>query len=51
MKTVENFLAGVIGGMLICMLVFAFTSCKTSGYGCKGKESWGRMVKRINSPN
>ena len=34
MKKLENFLAGVIIGGLICMLLFAFTSCSGSKYGC-----------------
>ena len=38
MKKLENLLAGVIIGGLICMLVFAMTSCRTSGYGCKGNS-------------
>jgi len=29
-------------------LLNGLTSCKTSGYGCRGKESWNGMVKRIN---
>ena len=49
MKKIENFLAGMIIGGLICMLLFAFTSCSHKGYGCKGNESWNHMVKRINS--
>jgi hypothetical protein len=31
-------------------LILAETSCRTSGYGCKGRETWGGMVKRINRP-
>ena len=41
-------------GMKKYLLLFVFvslllSSCKTSGYGCKGNESWGHMVKRINN--
>lgn len=25
------------------------SSCRTSGYGCHGRESWNGMVRRINS--
>lgn len=32
------------------ILVLYMSSCRTSGYGCKGKESWNQMVKRINKP-
>jgi hypothetical protein len=38
MKKLENLLAGMIIGGLICMLVFALTSCSTTGYGCKGRS-------------
>lgn len=34
--------------ILTAIVLFA-ASCKTSGYGCKGRESWGKMVRRINS--
>jgi len=50
MKTVEKFLAGVITGGAICMLLFALTSCSRKGYGCKGRESWKSMERRINRP-
>ena len=30
------------------VLVVFLASCKTSGYGCKGRESWNHMEKRIN---
>lgn len=36
--------------MLTAILILFMSSCRTSGYGCKGKESWGKMVKRINKP-
>jgi hypothetical protein len=32
----------------LAIFVLTFSSCRTSGYGCKGRESWGGMVKRIN---
>lgn len=38
---------------ILCLLVLAvvvFSSCRTSGYGCKGKESWKSMERRINRP-
>lgn len=33
------------------ILLVLFSSCASSrnGYGCKGRESWGGMVKRINN--
>ena len=33
------------------LTIFLLSSCRTSGYGCKGRETWGGMVKRINRPN
>jgi len=51
MKTIEKFLAGVIIGGALMFFLTALTSCSTrNGYGCKGKESWNKMVRRINSP-
>lgn len=37
----------IVGAAFLLMM----TSCKTSEYGCKGKDSWGKTVKRINRPN
>jgi len=41
--------------MLICIkllfiLLFAIflSSCKTTGYGCKGKASWNDVVRKAN---
>lgn len=37
--------------MATILLTIIFSSCSTrNGYGCKGRESWGNMVKRINRP-
>jgi hypothetical protein len=36
--------------ILFIFVVLFGTSCKTSGYGCRGKESWSGVVKRINRP-
>lgn len=51
MKNLENFLAGMITAFLICMLIFALTSCRTSGYGCKGRATWKQTVDRANRFN
>ena len=48
MKKLENLLAGIIIGGLICMVAYALTSCRTSGYGCYGKSTWGQTLKRAN---
>lgn len=36
--------------ILLFVAIIGFTSCRTSGYGCKGRETWGGMIKRINKP-
>jgi hypothetical protein len=38
MKTLEKLLAGIVLGGLICMLLFALSSCATNGYGCHGRS-------------
>jgi hypothetical protein len=35
--------------VVISLFVISMTSCRT-GYGCRGRESWSGMVKRINRP-
>lgn len=32
-----------------CLAMFTMSSCR-AGYGCKGRESWNHMTRRINSP-
>jgi hypothetical protein len=49
MKSVEKLLLGMVIGFGICMLLSILTSCKT-GYGCRGNQSWDKMVKRNNRP-
>jgi hypothetical protein len=52
MKTLEKFLTGFVIGGLMAIMIYAFTSC-TPKYGCGNghkKQSWDRMVRRINSP-
>lgn len=52
MKNLERFLSGFVLGGLIAMIIYAFTSC-TPKYGCghgHPRQSWNRMVNRINSP-
>jgi hypothetical protein len=37
--------------VLLGLVVATLSSCGTrNGYGCKGNQSWDRMVRRINSP-
>jgi hypothetical protein len=38
--------------MATILLTIILSSCNATrnGYGCKGRESWGNMVKRINRP-
>lgn len=40
----------LIAVTLLAILIITQTSCSSSrGYGCKGRESWNHMVRRINS--
>jgi hypothetical protein len=42
-------LKAVCATILLASILMA--SCTTrNGYGCKGNQSWERMVRRINSP-
>ncbi len=53
MKKLENYLLGMILGGLICIVLFAFTSCSSSKYGCgrgNPRMSWNKMVRSINRP-
>ena len=34
---------------IVSLIVMSMSSCRT-GYGCRGRESWVGMVKRINRP-
>ena len=43
-------LTKVLSLIMLLTLIYCLSSCRTSGYGCKGKESWGKMTKRINRP-
>jgi len=37
--------------VLLGLIVATLSSCSTrNGYGCKGNQSWNKMVRRINSP-
>lgn len=50
MKKFENILAGILMGMLFCMIAYALTSCSHKGYGCRGNYSWNRMVWKNTRP-
>lgn len=51
MKVLEKFLLGIIIGGALMFVLTSLTSCSKKGYGCKGNQSWNKMVRRINSPN
>lgn len=34
----------------VATLITSLSSCRTGGYGCKGRESWKSLERRINSP-
>ena len=36
--------------IILSALTIMLMSCGTSGYGCKGRESWKHMERRINRP-
>ena len=42
-------MTGFIVSSLLVILMMFLTSCGTQGYGCRGKESWDKMVRRINN--
>jgi hypothetical protein len=35
--------------IVLVMVSMVVSSCSRKGYGCRGRESWGHMVRRINS--
>jgi hypothetical protein len=46
----ETFKKLLIVLFLLLGLVYTIlmSSCRTSGYGCDGKSSWGQTLKRAN---
>ena len=38
----------LIMGAVIAFIITVGTSCSRNGYGCKGNQSWEKMVKRNN---
>jgi hypothetical protein len=53
LKTLEKFLGGVIIGGALMFILTSLTSCGGSKYGCGNgapRQSWNKMVRRINSP-
>ena len=51
-KTLTKKIALISCIAIAIMVIVSLSSCSSSrnGYGCKGKESWNKMVRRINSP-
>lgn len=50
MNKQSNTTAVIILIVMVLGLMLSMTSCSTkNGYGCRGNQSWGKMVKRINS--
>jgi hypothetical protein len=35
--------------VLIGLIIATLSSCSKQGYGCKGNQSWDKMVRRMNS--
>lgn len=50
-KEQKRFGVGMLAFIAVCIIIVGSMSCKSSGYGCKGKDSWNKTVKRINRPN
>jgi hypothetical protein len=47
MKKTALMLIAVKLGFILLFALF-LSSCKTSGYGCKGKASWNDVVRKAN---
>jgi hypothetical protein len=47
MKKTALMLIAVKLGFILLFSLF-LSSCKTSGYGCKGKASWNDVVRKAN---
>lgn len=45
MKKVERFLLGMMIASLLCMLVYALSSCAATGYGCNGRSKCMTRVR------
>jgi uncharacterized membrane protein len=50
-KQQQKGLGMLILTVLSVIVILFMSSCSTSGYGCKGKDSWNKTVRRINRPN
>jgi hypothetical protein len=48
MKQNEKIITQVLLMIVFIVLLAGTTSCRTRGYGCHGRESWNKMVRRIN---
>jgi hypothetical protein len=40
----------IVSVLILLSVIYSLSSCKTSGYGCRGKDSWEKTVRRINRP-
>jgi len=36
--------------ILAVIAIFMLQSCRTSGYGCKGRATWEQVVRKANRP-
>lgn len=36
--------------VLAVVAIFMLQSCRTSGYGCKGRMTWEQVVRKANRP-
>jgi hypothetical protein len=48
--TLDKLPKAMLTAAFVATLITSLASCRTSGYGCKGRESWKSMERRINRP-
>lgn len=48
-RAFKTFIMKKLLAFALIIIVF-LSSCRTSGYGCKGRTTWKQMVERANRP-
>jgi hypothetical protein len=36
--------------LLLAVIAIFMSSCRTTGYGCKGRMTWEQVVRKANRP-
>jgi hypothetical protein len=50
LKTKKQVMKKVLSVCIVLVIVsMVVSSCSRKGYGCRGRESWNHMVRRINN--